>query len=502
MRALNLFELPQERFAVDTPERISYREVLAEFLLEELKDVGVFFMDPDRRITTWSPGIQRILGFSESDFLGQDGSFLFTPEDREKKLDLAEFDKARLQGRAPDVRWHMKQDGTRTFVDGVLRSVSDDAGAHIGYCKIMRDITPNRVEDSMLKAILDRTPDVIYLQDGEGRYTFANSETARLFGRTIEEVVGHAPEEFFPPQIAEPLRLNTIRVIEKNSAGIVEERMLTKEHGERTFLTGKAPWYDITGKIIGVVSIAQDISHRKETEIERERLVTELRRSNEDLAQFAHVVSHDLQAPLRMVHSYTELLQRRLKGKLDETAAEFISVILSGAKRMSELIQALLRYAQAGEDSFATTDVRVDAILDAARSNLQLLLDERLAEIKPTPLPTVLGDPVQLLQLFQNLISNAVKYARPGVQPQIEISAQKSGDKQYRFAVSDNGLGIDSKHFDLIFAPLRRLHGQEIPGTGIGLSVCRKIVERHGGQMWLTSELGKGSTFYFTLPAA
>ena len=483
-------------------ERPVYLEVLPRFLLEELKDVGLFFIDKDRRITSWSPGVEHILGYSEADFIGLDASVLFTPEDRTAKRDDAEFDRARLEGRAPDMRWHMKKDGSRTFVEGVMRSISDAAGVHIGFCKILRDISPNRTQDSMLRAILDRTPDVIYLQDGEGRYAFANSEAARLFGRSIDDVVGHAPEEFLPPAIAAPLRLNTIRVMKENNASIVEERMLTKETGERTFLTGKAPWCDVEGKVIGVVSIAQDISVRKDAEEERERLIRELGRSNEDLAQFAHVVSHDLQAPLRMIQSYTDLLVRRLQGKIDETAAQFISVIVQGSKRMEELIQALLHYAQVGEDVLTMSDVRMDAVLEAVQSNLQPLLDEKVVKLTYAALPVVKGDAIQLLQLFQNLVSNAVKYARPNVPPRIKIAAENMGDTQHRFSVSDNGQGIDPKYFELIFAPLKRLHGQEIPGTGIGLSVCRKIVERHGGKMWLTSEAGRGTVFYFTLPTA
>jgi light-regulated signal transduction histidine kinase (bacteriophytochrome) len=264
-------------------------------------------------------------------------------------------------------------------------------------------------------------------------------------------------------------------------------------------LSGKAPWRDSHGTVIGVVCIAQDISARKELEEERERLLTELRRSNEDLAQFSHVVSHDLQAPLRMVRSYTELLARRYEGKFDETADQFISVITKGADGMQQLIQALLRYAQAGEEALSKTAVRVNAILNGVRSNLKLVIDESSAELTHGDLPTVAGDPVQLLQLFQNIIGNAIKYSRAGVPPRINVSAKMEGE-QYHFAVSDNGLGIHPKNFERIFAPLKRLHGQEIPGTGIGLAVCKKIVERHGGRIWLSSEPGKGSTFYFTLP--
>jgi light-regulated signal transduction histidine kinase (bacteriophytochrome) len=285
-----------------------------------------------------------------------------------------------------------------------------------------------------------------------------------------------------------------------NSPRIIEERLLSKTYGDRTFLSGKGPWRDHDGNTIGVVTISQDISARKNAEEERERLVRELRRSNDDLSQFSYVVSHDLQAPLRMVKSYAELLVRCYEGKFDNTADEFISVILNGAVGMEQLIQTLLRYAQADEEALSKTAVGMDAILDGVRANLRQVITESSAELTHGPLPSVTGDPVQLLQLLQNLVGNAIKYARVGVPPRIVISAEKK-DAEYCFAVKDNGLGIDPKNLERIFAPLKRLHGQEIPGTGIGLAVCKKIVERHGGQIWATSDPGHGSTFYFTLPA-
>jgi PAS domain S-box-containing protein len=473
---------------------------LAELLLEELKDAGIFLINMERRITSWSPGVERILGYGETDFIGLDAAILFTPEDREQKMYDAEFEKADLTGRAPDMRWHVRKDASRVFVDGVLRAFIDDNGTQVGYSKIIRDITPNHVGHGMLQAILDRTPDVIYAKDGDGRYTFANSEMARLVGCRIDQVVGRMPEDFFPPHISVPLRETHNYVMQENQARIVEELFLTKDDGERTFLIGKAPWHNPDGNTIGVVSIAQDITARKKAEQEREHLILELRRSNDDLAQFSYVVSHDLQAPLRMITSYTELLARRYKGKLDDTADQFIAIVLRGASSMEELIKTLLRYAQAGEEALTESSVGIEAVLDGVRSNLEPVMNESLVELTHGPLPLVLGDPVQILQLFQNLISNAIKYSRQGVTARIHVSAEKTAAR-WRFEVTDNGIGIAANNSERIFAPLKRLHGQEIPGTGIGLAVCKRIVERHGGRIWITSELGKGSTFFFTLPA-
>jgi PAS domain S-box-containing protein len=284
---------------------------LIKFLLEEMKDVAVFSMDLEREITTWCPAIERILGYGKADFVGQNASMLFTPEDRERKLDDAEFERARVEGRAADLRWHLKKDGRRIFVDGAVRPAVDEGGKVVGYIKIIRNISPNGIGEHVLGAILERTPDAIFQQDRQGRYAYVNSETARLLGREPADVVGHSLDEFFPAHISEPMRRNNATVMESKVPRIVEEVILTRDHGPRTFLSGKAPWQDSYGNMIGVVTISQDISPRKDIEEERERLLRELQRSNEDLAQFSYIVSHDLQAPLRMVNSYTMLLNRR-----------------------------------------------------------------------------------------------------------------------------------------------------------------------------------------------
>jgi PAS domain S-box-containing protein len=475
----------------------SYR--LAEVLLEEVPDVGAFLLDRDRRIQSWVPAIERILGYSEAEFVGSNGNDLFTPEDRERGLHDATFARARLDGRTPDIRWHVRKNGSRIVVDGVLRGVFDTEGNLAGYLKIVRDIAWHGAGNGLLNAVLNDTPDVISVRDRQGRCTYANPMTARTLGRNIEEIVGHSFDEIFPPHISGPLGANHHSMLESDARRICEERMLTQD-GERTFLCGKGKWRDASGDVVGVATIAQDISAHKGEEEQRERLIAALRRSNSDLTEFAQVVSHDLQAPLRTISGYLDLLARRYEGKFDATASEFMGLVLNGVQSMQQVIQALLRYAKVGEDASIKTSVSMDGILDEVRENLQAAITAVDAEITSEHLPTVVADPVNLLQLLQNLIDNALKYARPGVPPRIAISAEHIG-AYYRFAVKDNGVGIDPKDFDRIFLPLKRLHGNEIAGTGIGLGVCKKIVQAHGGQIWLTSERGQGTTFYFTLPA-
>jgi light-regulated signal transduction histidine kinase (bacteriophytochrome) len=226
----------------------------------------------------------------------------------------------------------------------------------------------------------------------------------------------------------------------------------------------------------------------------------ELKRSNEDLEQFAYVASHDLQEPLRMIHNYVELLGERYRTQLDGNAHEFIAFALDGAKRMQQLIHDLLAYSRVGTRNKELVPTDSAQVLAASLSNLKVAIEEARAEIRHDDLPEVMGDPVQLTQLFQNLIGNAVKF-RGEAPPQVDVRAQRKGS-EWEFSVRDNGLGIAEQDFHRIFVVFQRLHGgDKYPGTGIGLSVCKKIVERHGGRIWVESKPGKGATFRFTLPA-
>jgi len=237
----------------------------------------------------------------------------------------------------------------------------------------------------------------------------------------------------------------------------------------------------------------------QERDRELEARTEELERSNEELEQFAYIASHDLQEPLRMISSYTQLLAKRYKDQLDNDANEFINYAVDGANRMQVLINDLLSYSRVGTKGEEFSHVDLNSVLEAVKANLKGVIEETGAVIKYSKLPTVMADNSQMIQLFQNLIGNAVKFRREGVTPEIEITSKKEGNL-FRFVVKDNGIGIDKKYLDRIFVIFQRLHTkEEFPGTGIGLAICKKIVERHGGEISVESAEGKGSDFNFTL---
>jgi light-regulated signal transduction histidine kinase (bacteriophytochrome) len=265
-------------------------------------------------------------------------------------------------------------------------------------------------------------------------------------------------------------------------------------------LNARKIWREGNNSALILLAI-QDVTKRKQAEAECEQLIRELRRSNEDLGQFAYVASHDLRSPLNTVLQFTQLLVRRHGEKLGREANDYLQIVQESVTRMEALITALLRYSHYSEaDQNLVEPAAAAAACETAMANLQGVIEESGARITWDDLPEIRIDSTQLLQIFQNLIANAIHYRGDAV-PEVHIST-KLQDARWLFSVSDNGPGIAAKYHDRIFEPFKRLHGPERPGSGIGLALCRKIVERSGGRIWVDSEEGKGSTFRFSLPQA
>ncbi len=271
-----------------------------------------------------------------------------------------------------------------------------------------------------------------------------------------------------------------------------EEFLLRWPDGhERWILVGSTPLRDQRGKLVSTITIFQDITKQKQVEVE-------LARSNTELQHFAGVVSHDLQEPLRTITSFLQLIKERSRDQVEGETQEFMDYVLEAAGRLQEMIQDLLRFSRVGTQGRAFEVVDCEELLEYTVGTLQRMIEERSATITHTPLPRVRADARQVQQVFQNLIANAVKFQDLDASPQVHITAERQGDV-WRFAIQDDGIGIPHNQQDRLFQVFQRFN-PEYPGTGIGLALCKRIVERHGGCIWVESQPGEGSTFYFTLP--
>jgi PAS domain S-box-containing protein len=352
------------------------------------------------------------------------------------------------------------------------------------------------------RGLLEAAPDAMVVVNVAGEIVLLNVQAEKQFGYRRDELVGQKvkniiPEGFAERLIADDLRSPADALAQQIGTGI-ELSGRRKDGSEFPIEIMLSPLESTEG--ILVTAAIRNISVRRKAEEHLVKMVGELKRSNEELQQFAYVASHDLQEPLRMVASYTQLLAKRYKGRLDSEADEFIAFAVDGSTRMQELISDLLTYSRAGTEGKALREISSEKALNDAVTNLRATIQESKAEVTNDPLPAIMTDDTQLTQVFQNLVGNAIKYRSAQV-PRVHVSATKNGGKDWIFLVRDNGLGIDPQYFERIFVLFQRLHGrEEFKGTGIGLTICKKIVERLGGRIWVESQPDKGSTFYFTLP--
>lgn len=342
----------------------------------QLSEYALFFIDLDGLIQTWNLGVERLFGYAKEEWIGQHASIIFTPADQAVSLCEAECGIAREKGKASDIRWHRKKDGTELFANGVIEAVRDERGEVIGFTKLISD------------------------------------------------------------------------------------------------------------------------------ETERKRLQDSLIQMNAALEHFAYAASHDLQEPLRSIRIFAQLLLRDNGNQLSQTGIEHLGYIVKASTTMSNLITDLLAYARAGVEEQPAVSVSLDDEVEAATSQLRAAITEAGAVVTHDPLPAITVNHSQITRLFLNLISNAIKYRAPDRSPHVHIAVSRRKDGWATIAVRDNGKGFSPEHSETIFEPFKRLQNDENGGSGVGLTICRRIVERSSGRIWAESEPGKGSTFFFTLPLA
>ena len=373
-----------------------------------------------------------------------------------------------------------------------------------GICLVVTDLTEQRRREETqahLAAIVESSEDAITSTTLDGRIVSWNWGAQCLYGYTSEEVIGRTISLLYPAVRPDELQSILDRIKRGDSVERFETVRVRKDGRELRVALSVSPIKGPAGSVTGASAITRDITDRKRAEEALARRTEELARSNAELQQFAYVASHDLQEPLRTVANFAQLLSKRYRGKLDATADEFIDFVVDGVTRMQGLINDLLAYSRVGSRGKESGPADCGALLGRALGNLQAAITESGAQISHDPLPVVRCDGAQIMQLFQNLVGNSIKF-RDRPPPRVHVAAARSA-AEWVFSVKDNGIGIDPQYAGRIFEIFQRLHTpKEYPGSGVGLAIAKKIVERHGGRIWVESRLRQGATFFFTLPVS
>jgi PAS domain S-box-containing protein len=350
----------------------------------------------------------------------------------------------------------------------------------------------------LFRILFYRSPIGTYIIQN-GHFRLVNRQLAYILGYEEDELIGRPSLSFVLAEDRDAVRENAVRMLKGECSLGYEFRVVNKQAKIKWVMETVVPIYYRRKR--ATLGCLIDVTERKQMEERLKQITAELQYSNTELEQFAYVISHDLQEPLRMVSSYTQLLAKRYSDKLDNDADEFIAYAVDGTKRMQSLLHDLLDYSRVGTRGKPFSLVNCEHIVEQAIANLKIAIEECDASVSYDVLPTIMGDEGQLVRLFQNLIGNAIKFRREEA-PQVHISAKRM-NYIVTFSVKDNGIGIDPQHSQSIFEIFRRLHTiEEYPGTGMGLAICKKIVERHGGHISVQSQPGQGSTFYFSVNTA
>lgn len=483
---------------------------------------GVYVKDVDGKVTFVNPEAEKLLGWSAAELLGQDSHLAFHHhrlDGSEYPADECPITQAARRGeayRGEDYFWH--KNGALIPVSITSSPIYRD-GELAGAVNVFHDITERRRNEAQLReseqfrALFEYAREALFLVDVDGFVIDANQIAIESLGCTRAEVVGRAAREFMITAMwsdgGETLAAIPARA--GPDAPLIFEGEHVRKDGTRFPVEALFSPIRVGSRDLILIA-ARDITERKRAEDERRELLARERearevaeatqrslgRSNADLEHFAYAASHDLQEPLRMVTAYNQLLQKKYYGKLDDEANRFIEFSTTGARRMEQLLQALLAYLRVAASDEPAEPVDANRVLTEALNNLQAVTEESGAVITSEPLPQVRVHAVHLLQLFQNLIGNAVKYRSAEV-PKIAIAARRDSGT-WLFSISDNGIGVDARYTEQIFGIFKRLHGDKYGGTGIGLAICQKIVERYGGRIWVDSAPGRGSVFHFSLP--
>jgi len=498
-------------------EAIVYSEKRYRTMLESIED-SYFEVDLAGNFTFVNNSVCRDLGYSREELIGMNYKG-YTAEENIESLFRAFNEVYRTGVPNKGFPWKTtRKDGNHGFAETSISLLRNSKGEIVGFRGVARDVTERKQAEEALRqseekyrTVLDEIGDAYFEVDLRGSFTFVNDQMTQHLQYSKEELLGMNYKTFTAEEEIKNVYEAYNRVYRTGEPSLSFGHKVIRKDGTRGFSdVSISPLKNAKGEIFGFRGISRDITARKRLEEEREALLQEIRKinrkleeANKELQDFVYIASHDLREPLRKISSFGTLLQDSLKGKLNEDQQENFEFMIDGARRMQDMIDALLTYSRLTTKAKPPEWVDLNKVIeDLKKLELATMLDETQGAIDvPEPLPSVRADPSQMHQLFQNLIGNGLKFHKEGISPEITIRAHDVDNNMIRIEVEDNGIGIDEKYHGQLFTMFRRLHSQDqYEGTGIGLASCKKIVERHGGNIGVKSTLGRGSTLWFTLP--
>lgn len=498
-------------------------------MIVEVQDYAILLLDNNGIIRNWNKGAQKIKQYTEAEAVGMHFQMFYLPEDRESNLPEKLLNEARVNGRAIHEGWRQRKDKSRFWGSITLTALHDEQGAVIGFSKLTRDLTEKKLADDQLQQVaeelrqtnealrkseeryhkmIDEVRDyAILLLDKDGNIQNWNAGAEAIKGYRADEIIGKNFRTFYlPGDRADGLPEKLLHEAATTGKAVHEGWRMRKDQSMFWGSIVITALHAIDGAIIGFSKLTRDLTERKAAEDKMQEYLLQLETQNKELEQMNHVVSHDLQEPLRKIQMFTDIVSKLVPDNI--VAQKYFQKIDVSAERMRALISSTLDYTNLLMDEDKMENADLDSILQNILTDFELVIQEKAAEVQKDVLPVIRAIPAQISQLFYNLIDNALKFTdKPPrlrisytILPHTEIGLLKKGN-YLQIAFADNGIGFENRHENLMFSMFQRLHGKhEYSGTGIGLTLCKKIMENHKGFIHATGEPGKGATFYVYFP--
>ena len=471
-------------------------------LVEDVRDYAIFMLDGAGRVSTWNAGAQRIKGYRAEEIVGQHFSRFYPPEAVAAGRPARLLALAARDGRVEDEGWRVRKDGARFWAEVIITALRDSEGAVIGFAKVTRDLTARkealdalRRSEQTFQLLVESIQDyAVFMLDPDGRVATWNAGAERIKGYAAHEIIGQHFSAFYP-------REDVAQGKPRWELEMAEREGRHEDEGWRVRKDGTRFWANVAisamrdghGALIGFAKVTRDLT-------ERRRVEQALGQSNQELERFSCSVSHDLRAPLRAINGYAQALWEDHAARLDDEGKRLLGVVRDSAKLGGQLIDGLLHFSRVGRQALARAPVDLTALAESVLAELRQTQGSAAVEVVLSPLPPASGDGALLRHVLVNLIDNAFKFSAKRAHPRVEIGAQQSGP-EVAYYVKDNGVGFDMQYANKLFGVFQRLHRpDEFDGTGVGLALAQRIVQRHGGRIWAEGKVNEGATFRFTLP--